>query len=282
MELLSCVSENNFLTEDRWWTCDTALRVRVSFAWEPQDYTSKWDKHQRSCRAVPTLSPPQWYSCSASELPSPRLCVFSSGPSAASSSLCITPAVLLHEGPPSDSSGDLAGHATGEPLSACFSEAFFSWILLLISFWNLHICSCSSLMKFTTLWRMQCGRKENRETCLEREEGNRGGAFVRFPFFFFACFMSHIILYDTSCQGDIQIQNTTVWWWTGLKHTRPVKASCGLLINFVLHIVVNFNYPSFCRISHSPKCMHGHLTQKYSLIMHVLELMCVNVPPERK
>lgn len=133
------------------------LRITHTQVSQPMLYTRS-DVMQH---AVPTLSPPQWHCCSASELLSPRLCVFPSGPSGASSSLCITPVALSHEGPGFEPwlSVDPAGHAR-EPLSVWISEAFFSWILLLISFWNLHICSCSSLMKFTTLWHMQWGRKK--------------------------------------------------------------------------------------------------------------------------
>lgn len=134
--------------------------VSVSFASKLKEYTGtqRGATHAfhniQSCRqAVPTLSPPQCCCCSASELPSSRLCVFPPCPSEASSRFCITPKVLSQGDPESGPwpSGDSVEHATGEVLSAGISKAFFSWILLLISFWNLHICSCSSLMKFTTV-----------------------------------------------------------------------------------------------------------------------------------
>lgn len=113
---------------------------------------------------MPTLSPPQLSCCSASELPSPGLCAF---PSSVSSSLCVGPEVLSQDDLEFEAKPS-AGPAPGELPSAGISRALFSWILLLISFWNLHICSCSSLMKFTTVWRTQSGRK-NWERHLERE-----------------------------------------------------------------------------------------------------------------
>lgn len=124
-----------------------------------------YSDHHRSCQqAVPTLSLPQ-SSCSASELPSLRL--FSSG---LSSGLSIGPLVLSQEVPecevwPSPAS---AGSSQSRLPSASVSSAFFSRILLLISFWNLHICSCSSLMKFTTVWQTQQGKKW-RQTLRKRE-----------------------------------------------------------------------------------------------------------------
>lgn len=114
---------------------------------------------------APTLSPPQW--CCSSASPSCRPCAF---PSGSSSSLC-TAAEVFPRGRLWSEESTLAasaGHVAGELLSAgMISEAFFSWILLLISFWNLHICSCSSLMKFTTLWQP---RRKNREKRLATEE----------------------------------------------------------------------------------------------------------------
>lgn len=143
------------------WKFGECCFIRI---WTSDLYTVNWGnacgtQNQKSClQAVPTLSLPQLYCCSASELPSSRLCVFTSG---VSSSLCMAPEVLSREGPWFEvwSSVASAGHAAVEMLSVGLSKALFSSILLLISFWNLHICSCSSLMKFTTVCQTESGRR---------------------------------------------------------------------------------------------------------------------------
>lgn len=63
-----------------------------------------------------------------------------------------------------------AGPPLGSPWRASLSSrARFSWIRVLISSWNLHICSWSSLMRFTT----HCERRSS------GGEGENGGQQIR-------------------------------------------------------------------------------------------------------
>lgn len=63
---------------------------------------------------------------------------------------------------------DPCGLPLGSPCWASLSsKARFSWIRVLISSWNLHICSCSSLMRFTT----HCEANERRRPKVKRSAG---------------------------------------------------------------------------------------------------------------
>lgn len=60
--------------------------------------------------------------------------------------------------------------------SGFLSRDFLSWILLLISSCSLHICSCSSLIRFTTDWKHERkGKKETREKDRWESKGCKEG-----------------------------------------------------------------------------------------------------------